>query len=110
LADFANKLTFAVKINDFSKSAIDSLSFAPFMQQKLKLGTVTSFKSRPHLFYGTYLCLFAVEWPAHEVHPTGKLISTWAQVDPNDIIWSQTFLCDQVGDNLIPNIAWQLEV
>jgi hypothetical protein len=37
--------------------------------------------------------------------PTGKLISTWAQVDPNDIIWSQTFLCDQVGDNLIPNIV-----
>jgi hypothetical protein len=42
--------------------------------------------------------------------PTGKLISTWAQVDPNDIICSQTFLCDQVGDNLIANIAWQLEV
>jgi hypothetical protein len=43
-------------------------------------------------------------------HPTGKLISTWAQVETNDIIWSQTFLCDQVGDNFIPNIAWQLEV
>jgi hypothetical protein len=37
-------------------------------------------------------------------HPTGKLISTWAQVDPNELIWSQTFLWDQVGDNLIPNI------
>jgi hypothetical protein len=36
--------------------------------------------------------------------PTGKLISSWAQVDPNELIWSQTFLCDQVGDNLIPNI------
>ena len=42
--------------------------------------------------------------------PTGKLISTWAQVDPNDIIWSETFLCDQVVDNLKPNNAWQLEV
>jgi hypothetical protein len=36
--------------------------------------------------------------------PTGKLISTWSQVDPNELIWSQTFLFDQVGDNLIPNI------
>jgi hypothetical protein len=37
-------------------------------------------------------------------YPTGNLISTWFQVDPNELIWSQTFLFDQVGDNLIPNI------
>jgi hypothetical protein len=28
----------------------------------------------------------------------------WSQVDPNELIWSQTFLFDQVGHNLIPNI------
>jgi hypothetical protein len=50
---------------------------------------------RAHLWSLDYTSIFV---------PTGKLISTWAQVDPNELIWSQTFLWDQVGDNLIPNI------